>query len=126
MANALGVGGRKQRAKTAKRAGLEERAKVRRRLNAVSCCSDAWAEAAMVPRVVQSSRPEIAAHAQGIYPPGGDATSMVVCRCCGRWVPPYYVTTSGHCRDCESENAPAWVAAQWPSSPGCVVGRDAI
>ena len=50
------------------------------------------------------------------FPPGGNKTLMVKCRGCEAFYPPQYVTTSGHCRECEHEHMSPYRLGNLPSS----------
>lgn len=50
------------------------------------------------------------------FPPGGASTLMVRCRGCEAFFPPQYVTTSGHCRECQHDGMTPYQLANLPKS----------
>jgi hypothetical protein len=54
--------------------------------------------------IVTEKGKDVCRHVSAPYPPGGDETLMQPCKsrqCNGRLYPPNYMTSSGHCYDCQ-------------------------
>ncbi len=72
-------------------------------------CSSAWFDHNWngVHMIVESKGVRICKLVSAPYPPGGDASLMKPCRsrlCQGRLYPPNYITSSGHCVDCQERS----------------------
>jgi hypothetical protein len=69
-------------------------------------CSSEWVDANWhgAHMLVKEAGKQVCRHVSAPYPPGGDETLMLPCKsrtCQGRLYPPNYMTSSGHCTDCQ-------------------------
>lgn len=69
-------------------------------------CSSEWVDANWhgAHMLVKEAGKQVCRHVSAPYPPGGDETLMRPCKsrtCQGRLYPPNYMTSSGHCVDCQ-------------------------
>lgn len=89
------------------------------------CCSEPWENVCRHAiltgkiRYVRNQERELAK--EGLYPPGGKASSMRQCRACCRLVPPQCVGSSGHCDECRYERMSHVRLERLQGSPGSVL-----